>query len=448
MSKISLIAHIADIHIRKSPTRNEEYQQVFDNLLKSLEEKKPDRITIVGDIVHENLNLQPEQIIITHGFLDALSKIAPVRITRGNHDMQKSNNNRTDSVEAIVKTLNNPNVIYYNKTGFYIDENIIWAVWHHGDKNNDPWKSKEGKKILAYDSQSGYATIDLFHDPIGGCRSTTGFEMKSQSYYKVSDFKGNFLMAGDIHLQQYLDKNKTKAYSGSLISQDFSEGNSSFHGYLLWNIQNKTVDEISIHNDYSFKNIRITPYTDFEELDFEINNPTEHMKIRFIWGTLPQTRTKDNERKLITYVKSKHSDVIISHKNQFIENEKIDVNENITIDNIVDKSVQHEIFKEYLSKIGTSEDIVNNIIALDEEILNEIEIEDNVSVEWNVVKFGGKNFMSYEKFDIDWRDQDGLYQISGINTAGKCVDPETEIEIEFNEDFIINKLGFLPKELL
>ena len=416
---IKTICHIADIHLRKSPTRNEEYQQVFDNLLKSLEEKKPDRIVIVGDIVHENLNLQPEQIIITHGFIDALSKIAPVRITRGNHDMQKSNNNRTDSVEAIVKTLNNPNIIYYNKTGFYVDDNIIWAVWHHGDKNNNPYKTKEGKKILAYDSQSGYTTIDLFHDPIGGCRSTTGFEMKSQSYYKISDFKGNFGLFGDIHLQQYLDKDKTKAYSGSLISQDFSEGNSSFHGYLLWNILNKTVDEIPIHNNYTFKNIRITPYTDFEELDFEINNPTEHMKIRFIWGTLPQTRTKDNERKLSAYVKSKHSDVTISHKNQFIESDKIDVNENITIDNIVDKSVQHEIFKEFLSKIGTSEDIINDIIALDEEILNEIEIEDEASVEWNVIKFGGKNFMSYRELDIDWRDFDGLFQITGINTAGK-----------------------------
>jgi len=416
---ISKIAHIADIHVRKSPTRNEEYQQVFNNLLKSLEEKKPDRIVIVGDIVHENLNLQPEQIIIIHGFLNALGKIAPVRITRGNHDMQKSNNNRTDSVEAIVKTLNNPNVIYYNKTGFYVDENIIWSVWHHGDKNNNPYKSKEGKKILAYDSQSGYTTIDLFHDPIGGCKSTTGFEMKSQSYYKISDFKGNFGLFGDIHLQQYLDKAKTKGYCGSLISQDVTEGNDNFHGYLLWDVIGKRVSEIPIYNDYSFKNINITPYTDFEDLDFEIENPTTHMKVRFIWGTLPQTRTKENERKLIAYVKSKYIDITISHKNQFIENEKIDVNENITIENIVDESVQHEIFKEFLSKIGTSEDIINDVIALDGEILNEIEIGEDVSVEWNIIKFGGKNFMSYENFDIDWRDQDGLFQICGINTAGK-----------------------------
>ena len=55
---IKTIAHVADIHIRKTPTRNEEYQFVFNNLLKSLQEIKPDRIVIVGDLVHDYLDLQ------------------------------------------------------------------------------------------------------------------------------------------------------------------------------------------------------------------------------------------------------------------------------------------------------------------------------------------------------------------------------------------------------
>ena len=261
---IEKIAHLADLHLRKTPTRNEEYQQVFNNLLKSLEEKKPNRIVIVGDLVHENLNLQPEQLIMIHNLLNELSKIAPVRITRGNHDYQKSNSKRIDSVKAIVETLNNSNVIYYDKTGFYEDDNVVWAVWHHGDIKNNPWKAKEGKKALA-EKDPNKIYIDLFHDPITGCKSTTGFEMKSNSYYKLSDFKSDFLLAGDIHKQQYLDKNKTKAFSGSLISQDFSEGDDAFHGYLLWKIINKSVEEVPIPNEYSFKNIKISQYCDFDD---------------------------------------------------------------------------------------------------------------------------------------------------------------------------------------
>lgn len=447
---VETIAHLADLHLRKTPTRNEEYQKVFDNLIKSLKLKKPNIIIIVGDLVNENLNLQPEQLIMIHNLLNELSEIAPVRITRGNHDFQRSNSKRTDSVKAIVETLHNSNVIYYDKTGFYEDDNIIWAVWHHGDtKNNNPWKTKEGKKVDAERNDS-HTIIDLFHDPISGCKSTTGFEMKSGSYYKLSDFKGDYLLAGDIHKQQYLDKNKTKMYVGSLIAQDVTEGDDSFHGYLLLNIQNKSVEEIPIENEYSFKNIKISQYCDFDDLDFEIPNPTKFMKIRFVWGTLPQTRTKENERKVIEYIKSKYQNIIISHKNEFLESDKIEVSENITLENITDKAVQHEIFKEYLAKIGTDEKVITDVIALDEEILNEIDVSEDLSIEWNVIKFGCKDFMSYHELDIDWRDKDGLYQIAGQNTAGKTTllkalsyilfgkTLETETRVKFGDTRFVN----------
>jgi DNA repair exonuclease SbcCD nuclease subunit len=420
---ISKIAHLGDIHIRKTPTRNEEYDEVFQNIITSLAKKKPDRIVIAGDLVHDYLDLQGEQLILAHKFLNSLTKIAPVRITRGNHDCRKKNLKRVDSVKAIVETLNNPNVIYYDRTGMHIDDNIMWAVWHHGDAKNNPWKTKEGKKIDAERDKSTFTFIDLFHDPVNGCKTTTGFDMKSKSLYKVSDFKGDISMFGDIHRMQYLNKEKTKAYCGSLIAQDFSEGDDNFHGYLLWDINTKKVEEVPIANDYSFKNIRITPYTDFNDLDFEIENPTKHMRIRFIWGTLPQARAKkENERNLIEYIKAKYGDkapILFAHKNEFVEADKMDVNENVTLQNISNVAVQHEIFKEYLSKIGVEEAVINDIIALDVEILKEIDIANVDSIEWDIIKFGGKNFMSYGELDIDWREMDGLFQITGINTAGK-----------------------------
>jgi len=420
MNRISRIAHLGDIHIRKTPTRNEEYQFIFNNLLKSLKQTKPDRIVIVGDLVHDYLDLQGEQLIMAHELLNALSEIAPVRITRGNHDCRKKSLKRVDSVKAIVKTLHNPRVIYYDKTGFESDENVMWAVWHHGDPKNDPWKTKIGKENLKIKEEgTEKSVIDLFHDPVNGCKSTTNFEMKSKSYYKLSDFKGDYSFFGDIHKMQYLDKTQTKAYCGSLIAQDVTEGDDNFHGYLFWDIENKTVKEIPIESEHSFKNIRITQYTDFNDLDFEIPNPTKYMKIRFVWGTLPQTRVKEAERKLAEYIKSKHSDIIISHKNEFLENEKIDINENITLQNITDKNVQHEIFREYLTKIGADSQLIEDIIVLDEEVLTLIDITEDQSIEWNIIKFGGKNFMSYAELEIDWRNMDGLFQIIGENTAGK-----------------------------
>jgi DNA repair exonuclease SbcCD ATPase subunit/DNA repair exonuclease SbcCD nuclease subunit len=415
---IKKIAHLADIHIRKVPVRNDEYEEVFKNLIKSLEKEKPDRIVVVGDLVHDYLDLQGEQLILAHDLLNTLAMIAPVRITRGNHDCRKKNLKRVDSIRAIVKTLNNPNVEYYDKTTLYQDDNVVWAVWHHGDQKNNPWKTKAGKEFLS-GRTDGQIAIDLFHDPISGCKSTTGFEMKSKSYYKLSEFKGDLSMFGDIHRMQYLDALHTKAYCGSLIAQDVSEGDDNFHGYLLWHLDSMSAEEFPIKNNYSFKNVKITPFTDFDDLELDIPNPTKHMRVRFVWGTLPQSRTKDNERKLVEFLKSQHKNVIISHKNEFIEADKMDVNENVTIENISDEAVQHEIFKEYLEKIGTDPQLVADIIALDEEITASITLDEVSNLEWNVIKFGGRNFASYANIDVDWRDMDGLFQITGINTAGK-----------------------------
>jgi hypothetical protein len=444
------IAHIADVHIRKTPTRNPEYEEVFKRLIASLIIKKPNRIVIDGDLVHDYLDLQGEQLIMASNFLNELSMIAPVRVIRGNHDCRKKNLNRVDSVKAIVETLHNPNVLYYDKTDVFYDENIAWFVWHHGEKNNNPWKTKEGKTYEKLRINGDYVAIDLFHDPITGCKSTTGFEMKSKSYYKISDFKGDYSFFGDIHRMQYLDKAQTKAYCGSLIAQDITEGDDSFHGYLLWDVINHSVEEVSIANDYSFKNVKITPYTDFNDLDFEISEPTKYMKVRFVWGTLPNTRTTENERIITEYLKSKYQNVVVSHKNEFIETEKIDINENITLKNVTDKGVQQEIFKEFLIKIGANEQLIADVIALDEEILAEIDVSDDQSIEWNVIKFGGKNFMSYGELDIDWRDKDGLFQITGVNTAGKTTimkiisyvlfgkTLETESRIKFGDKRFVN----------
>ena len=377
---ITKIAHLSDIHLRKSPVRNDEYDKVFSELYKSLANDKPDRIVIVGDLVHDYLDLQGEQLIMANNFLKRLCEIAPVRITRGNHDCKKAYLKRVDSIKAIVNTLHDSNVIYYDKTGFYSDDNVVWAVWHHGEHKNNPWKTKQGKSAITEKLVDEKIYIDLFHDPVNGSKSDSGIELNSGKYYKITEFIGDYSFFGDIHMQQFLDKNRTKGYSSSLIAQKFDEGDDNFHGYLLWDIVNNDVKRMPIRNEYSFKNVVISQYTDFDDLDFEINNPTKYMKVRFIWKTLPQTRTKDSVRKLCEYVTNKYGDVTISHKNEFIENDKIVVDNTVTLENITTKSVQQEIFREYLSKIGVEDKLINDVISLDDEITNTIDIAEDGNV--------------------------------------------------------------------
>lgn len=448
---IKKIAHLADIHFKKTPTRNEEYEGVIVDLVNKLRVDNPDRIVIVGDLVDDYLDLSGEQIIIAQKFLVDLAKIAPVRITRGNHDYRKKTQTRIDSVDAVVRICKNSgaDIKYFNDSGFYLDDNVVWSVWHHGEINNNPWKSVEGKEVQK-NRKKEIKYIDLYHDPINGCVADNGLELKTSVGYGINDFKGDYSFFGDIHKKQYFS-NKTKAYSSSLLPQKYDEGDDNFHGYLLWDIIDNSVVERAVHNDYSFKNVIVNPYFDFDELDYEIPNPTKYMRVRFVWRTLPSQKNRVSENKLREYFKNKYPGIIkFNSKNEFIENEKIEKVERGKLENVLNPVVQKEIFKDYLNKIGLSEKEVNSILELDETINTMIDLKNELYLNWGVVKFGGVNFMSYENVDVDWRDMFGLFKIMGKNTAGKTtllklisyvlygVTLETESQMKFGDQRFVN----------
>lgn len=105
-NKITHIIHISDIHVRRS-TRFDEYNIVFKNLYRNLKEFKKihnnSLIVITGYIVHNKSDLSPECILTTWDFLDTLSKIYPIVLICGNHDIVESNKNKIDSITAILK---------------------------------------------------------------------------------------------------------------------------------------------------------------------------------------------------------------------------------------------------------------------------------------------------------------------------------------------------------
>ena len=191
------IAHLADIHLEKSPRRHKEYREVFNELIKSLRITQPDRIVIVGDLFDDYNKIEGELLVLATKFLNTLTSIAPLIITRGNHDVLKAAAHRIDSIQAIVESIANPKIFYYNTTGMFEDENIVWCIWKHGEKKNNPWP-----KDFIKDPNKVY--IDLFHDPINGCVDPNGFEFQSKTYRSINDFNGDYTMMGDIHKQQYL----------------------------------------------------------------------------------------------------------------------------------------------------------------------------------------------------------------------------------------------------
>jgi DNA repair exonuclease SbcCD nuclease subunit len=193
---ISKVAHLADIHFQNNLDRLSEQKHISSLTIKSLIKDRPDLIVIAGDLFHNYVKPFNEINVLAGDFLTSCAMIAPVVIIDGNHDIMKSNLNRMSSIKMLVEIINNPNIHYYDSTGFFELDNITFAVWYHPDRKS-PWLEFNQEER---DNNKFY--IDLFHDPINGCYLQNGQLHTDNNIVSLADFKGDIVMAGDIHLQQ------------------------------------------------------------------------------------------------------------------------------------------------------------------------------------------------------------------------------------------------------
>jgi exonuclease SbcC len=227
--KINRIFHISDIHIRLYH-RQKEYQDVFEKLydyIKLTSSNNQEIIIITGDLFHSKNNLSPESILITQNFLIRLSQLCPTFLIAGNHDAMLTNQQREDSITAIVQNIHIPNFFYLKNSGVYLAANIAIAVcsildnqWIYANSFQTPVRIQH--------------KIALYHGGVGIVDTGVGHRLRGEKL--VSDFDGyDFTLLGDIHKYQWLVP-KRMAYASSLIAQNFSEFQDP-HGVLVWNLE-------------------------------------------------------------------------------------------------------------------------------------------------------------------------------------------------------------------
>lgn len=222
--KINKVIHLADVHLPQLDKRHPEFRAVFANTELKLKQEQPDLIIVIGDLFHDKLKISNECYLLAKEFMLMLSSIAPVVITRGNHDFLLSHkDSKIDCIQALMELADFDRVTYYKQTGFFIYENLVFVVWHHGD-HYSPWNQAElpagdrdstfyatdlDKLMAEHQSiegakEAGYIFINLFHDPIRDCVTDAGYVMDGENYLPITAFKkGDYLLAGDIHKTQY-----------------------------------------------------------------------------------------------------------------------------------------------------------------------------------------------------------------------------------------------------
>jgi len=452
---IKRIIHISDIHIHLYK-RHEEYQIVFDKLLKCLQDEKK-RVTksddnteipiiavITGDILHSKSDLSPECIQITYQLFKDISNIMPCLIIPGNHDLNMNNKNRLDSLTPIISDLPNYNPIHYlNETGIWKMGNLVFG--HASIFDYHIIEPKDIDNLLkkeAIDTKT-ITKIALYHGRINGVELFNGSKIDGEintttkKTITPSNFsKYDLSLFGDIHKHQFLDKKKSQAYAGSLIQQNFGEDIEN-HGYIQWDIEKKKGQFVNIPNDTGF-------YT------FQINEGNcDYLKKDGIHFK-PQFQLPKNLRARLFYTKTTHvqlEDFIanlgqhhnvleysiqnvessISRINNEGELETIDANSVREID-ITDYNYQNAFLRQIMGEDyeDVPEEDIKAICQLNQENnekLQELETENSTPITSskfkilrlefsNLFSFGGDNV-------IDFQNCRGTVGIIAANHMGK-----------------------------
>ena len=230
IKSVDKIFHISDIHIR-TLKRHKEYEEVFDNLFLHIAQHATDQsiCVLTGDIVHSKLDMSPELINMLTKFFNGFH--IPTIVILGNHDMNLNNLYRLDAISPILDVINNDNIHFIKENGLFSFANI---VFNHMAVDVAP-KDYIKQKIL-----NAHYKIALHHGAVHNAKTDIGFQI-SNEHVTTELFEGHDLtLLGDIHKPaQFLNKEKTIGYPGSLIQQN--HGEALDHGILVWDLPDRII---------------------------------------------------------------------------------------------------------------------------------------------------------------------------------------------------------------
>jgi DNA repair exonuclease SbcCD ATPase subunit len=396
------IAHFADVHFR-GLARHNEYRQSFEDAFATLRQIKPDLIYIGGDIVHSKTQgITPELIDVLQWWFKSLSEIAPVDVVLGNHDGLIMNKSRQDAVSPIITALNNPRIRLMKKSGSYpgLDPSFNFCVFSLFDKEG--WKDTRPVE--------GKINIALYHGAVGGAVSDTEYELDGET--TVGFFKDyDFTLLGDIHKRQFLNPQRTIAYCGSTIQQNYSEDPEK--GFLLWDIRNREDFDVTF---YPVKNV--CPFVtivwdDKTDSESALENIKLGSRVRLDVRSRDVLKLKD----FCDLIDKRISPAEMTYKTQPASDEKVEKEkkENTNIDvrqSLIDFINRREL-PDHISKSA--------IEKLDYYLASRDGAEDAIrNVKWDLNKIEFDNLFAYgEGNSIDFESMPGITGIFGKNRSGK-----------------------------
>ena len=403
ITSIDKIFHISDIHIR-TLKRHKEYQEVFDNLFLHIAQHATNQsiCVLTGDIVHSKLDMSPELINMLTKFFNGFH--IPTIVILGNHDMNLNNLYRLDAISPILDVINNKNIHFVKDNGLFKFGNV---VFNHMAVDVAPKDYIKGKDFNAH------YKIALHHGAVHNAKTDIGFQI-SNDHVTTDLFEGHDLtLLGDIHKPaQFLNKEKTIGYPGSLIQQN--HGEALDHGILVWDLPDKTSEFIEITNDYG--------YVTFEVENAQIKKSPHRIPAK------PRVRIKFTDtdasdiKKLIATIRKKYKvqDISIQRTANHIESNK---DGSIAIGNVRDVEHQNNLITNFINENypDANKKELDAIRHINRTINSKLPVLESVrNVTWYPVSFEFDNMFSYgEKNKVDFSKLSDVIGLFASNASGK-----------------------------
>lgn len=409
----NLFFQISDVHIYNH-TRFDEYKNVFNAFINEVKNTNPIFVGIIGDVFHSKTTYTPEAFDLLYEFLFEILQYSHIVAIDGNHDINQGNQKRLGSIEPIIKALLNAKtkytINYLKNSGIYnleLENNkIAFGVFSlRDDKDNWPIVPKK---------ESGRTYIALYHGTIHGAKDDKNFVLENAN--NTTLFKHyDITLLGDIHKRQYLNDEKTIAYCGSLIQQNFGENNEK--GALLWDINKRSAKFVQIQNDYSFLVIDCNSVEEAKEKIAQQHiAPTTNIRIRFSKDI--GAGEKEQIKLLLNEQYNLQTEVDIVSDKQTADQYILQHRENL--ENFNSVTYQIEMLKNWLLANGYGENYIDACVELHKENLKEIKIGDFTSNRWKLLQLKFSNIGPFgENNTIDFTTKRGVVGLFAENKSGK-----------------------------
>jgi len=402
MNKLKYIHHISDIQIRNLK-RHKEYREVFERTYKEVEKYKDDAVVYIGgDIAHSKTDMSPELIQMLSDLFVNLADICPTILIAGNHDCNLNNLNRLDVLSPIVDNLKHPNLHYFKRSGVYPFADVNFVVW-------DVWESS--KKYLKAKDVDGENKILLFHGTVDKSQTDLGFKLPSD--VKMSQMKGyDLVLLGDIHKRQFMNKNKTIAYCGSLVQQN--HGEELGHGYLRWDVPKRESTYVEIPNDYGYYTLDI----DKGKVP-DVKDMPEKARLRLRVKDTSGTKLK----KAMKQIRDKYGieEMTVTRTDRLLAEDKVR-SDAINIGDVHDEDYRFSLIDEYLkNNFMISDDVAVGVRKINQYLQDFLKSSDVTrNLRWKLKNFEFSNMFSYgENNSVDFSKLNGIVGLFALNASGK-----------------------------